>query len=108
MPFKRQMEKDPTKVIELAVKRMLDSNRLRSPRLRRLKVYAGTETTAFANSSLPKDNWLYLDIVQKDVGEIVPKEGDPLITPREGDPASAPADGEILGLLTITITCIIR
>ena len=71
-------------------------------------VYAGTETTAFANSSLPKDNWLYLDIVQKDVGEIVPKEGDPLITPREGDPASAPADGEILGLLTITITCIIR
>ena len=71
-------------------------------------VYAGTETTAFANSSLSKDNWLYLDIVQKDVGEIVPKEGDPLITPREGDPASAPADGEILGLLTITITCIVR
>ena len=62
-------------------------------------VYAGTETTAFANSSLPKDNWLYLDIVQKDVGEIVPKEG---------DPATTPVDGEILGLLTITITCIVR
>ena len=61
-------------------------------------VYAGTETTAFANSSLPKDNWLYLDIVQKDGGEIVPKEGDPLITPREGDPATTPVYGEILGL----------
>ena len=71
-------------------------------------VYAGTETTAFANSSLPKDNWLYLDIVQKDGGEIVPKEGDPIVTPREGDPATTPVDGEILGLLTITITCVVR
>ncbi|MFA6583112.1 MAG: 50S ribosomal protein L13 [Elusimicrobiaceae bacterium] len=42
-PFKRQMEKDPTKIFELAVKRMLDSNKLRAPRLRRLKVYAGSE-----------------------------------------------------------------
>ena len=71
-------------------------------------VYAGTETTSFANSSLPKDNWLYFEIVQKEVGEIVPKEGDQTIIPREGDPASALADGEILGLLTITITCVVR
>ena len=71
-------------------------------------VYAGTETTAFANSSLPKDNWLYLDIIQKDGGEIVPKEGDTEIIPGETEPPAAPTDGEILGLLTITITCIIR
>jgi len=71
-------------------------------------VYAGTETTVFANSTLPKDNWLYLDIVQKDIGEIVPKEEDPTVNPGETEPPAAPPDGEILGLLTITITCIIR
>jgi len=71
-------------------------------------VYAGTETTAFANSTLPKDNWLYFEIVQKDEGTGEPKEGDPIVIPRDGDPASAPADGEILGLLTITITCVVR
>ena len=62
-------------------------------------VYAGTETTAFANSSLPKDDWLYLEIVQKDAGTVVPKEG---------ESGTVPVDGEILGLLTITITCVIR
>ena len=71
-------------------------------------VYAGTETTAFANSSLPKDNWLYLDIVQKDGGEIVPKEGDTEVIPGETEPPATTIDAEILGLLTITITCVIR
>ena len=71
-------------------------------------VYAGTETTAFANSTLPKDNWLYLDIVQKDGGEIVPKEGDTEVIPGETEPPATTTDAEILGLLTITITCIIR
>jgi len=40
IPFKRQMEKDPTKVVRLAVKRMLNSNKLRDRRLKRLKIFA--------------------------------------------------------------------
>ena len=71
-------------------------------------VYAGTETTAFANSTLPQDNWLYLDIIQKDGEEIVPKEGDPAVIPGETEPPATTIDAEILGLLTITITCIVR
>ncbi len=43
IPVKRQMENDPTKVIRLAVRRMLDDNRLRDKRLRRLKIYRGAE-----------------------------------------------------------------
>jgi len=39
-PLKRQMERDPRKVFMLAVKRMLDTNHLRSRQLKRLKVYA--------------------------------------------------------------------
>ncbi len=38
-----QLTKDPTTVIEKAVKGMLPVNRLRPARLARLKVYAGTE-----------------------------------------------------------------
>jgi len=45
VPFKRQMANDPTKVVELAVKRMLDDNRLRAHRMRRLKVFKGPEHT---------------------------------------------------------------
>lgn len=45
IPFLRQMSNDPTKVIHLAVKRMLDSNRLRAHRLKRLRVFAGPEST---------------------------------------------------------------
>ena len=41
MPMKLQMERDPRKVVFLAVKRMLTSNRLRDPQLKRLKLYAG-------------------------------------------------------------------
>jgi large subunit ribosomal protein L13 len=35
----QQMEKDPRKVVELAVKNMLPKNKLRSKRMRRLKVF---------------------------------------------------------------------
>ncbi|MDE2291304.1 MAG: 50S ribosomal protein L13 [Elusimicrobia bacterium] len=39
--YKLQMERDPRRVIELAVKRMLPDNALRRHQLRRLKVYPG-------------------------------------------------------------------
>ena len=42
-PYKRQMEKDPTKVIEIAVFRMLDNNKLRAKRMKRLRIFAGEE-----------------------------------------------------------------
>jgi large subunit ribosomal protein L13 len=42
MPYKLQMERDPRRVIELAVKRMLPDNALRRSQLRRLKVYPGS------------------------------------------------------------------
>jgi len=79
-------------------------------------VYAGTETTAFANSYLPADYWLYLGIIQKDATIIDSADGDPVVTPKEEEPAVPPGeteppaavDGEILGLLTITITCVTR
>lgn len=45
IPFRRQMERDSTKVIHLAVKRMLDSNHLRARRMKRLKVFTGAEST---------------------------------------------------------------
>lgn len=44
IPFARQMEKDPTKVVHLAVKRMLDDNKLRARRLKRLRVFAGEQS----------------------------------------------------------------
>jgi len=43
IPYKRQMENDPRKVLELAVKRMLDSNKLRHGRLKRLKLFVGEQ-----------------------------------------------------------------
>jgi len=36
----KQLDNDPTKIIEWAVKGMLPKNKLQSPRLRRLKVFA--------------------------------------------------------------------
>ncbi len=38
-PFDRMMQKDPRKVIELAVRGMLPKNKLRDKRMRRLKVF---------------------------------------------------------------------
>jgi len=43
VPYRLQMMKDATKVISLAVKRMLPPNRLRSDQMRRLKVYLGAK-----------------------------------------------------------------
>ena len=42
-PVKLQMERDPRRVVWLAVKRMLSVNRLRNPQLKRLKIYTGPE-----------------------------------------------------------------
>ena len=39
MPMSRQMERDPRKVVFLAVKRMIRNNRLRGKQLARLKIY---------------------------------------------------------------------
>ena len=69
--------------------------------------YNGTETTVFSFSSLSKDNWLYFSLATGDGAVEVPANGDEAATPIEGQPAEAPADGEILGLLTITITCVV-
>jgi large subunit ribosomal protein L13 len=40
-PMSRQMERDPRKVVFLAVKRMIRNNRLRGKQLARLKIYTG-------------------------------------------------------------------
>lgn len=40
IPYQRLMEKNPARIIELAVSGMLPKNKLRSIRLRRLKVFA--------------------------------------------------------------------
>ena len=40
MPLKRQMERDPRRVVMLAVRRMLPKNRLARQQLVRLKIYA--------------------------------------------------------------------
>lgn len=44
VPVKRQLGKDARKVIELAVKRMLNDNKLRAKRMKRLKVFVGEDT----------------------------------------------------------------
>ncbi len=44
IPYKRQMENDSTKVLELAVRRMLDDNRLRDKRMKRLRIFTGAQT----------------------------------------------------------------
>ena len=43
-PLRRQMERDPRKVIYLAVKRMIHANRLRSRQLARLQIFPGEQT----------------------------------------------------------------
>jgi large subunit ribosomal protein L13 len=42
-PLRRQMERDPRKVVYLAVKRMINANRLRSRQLARLKIFPGEQ-----------------------------------------------------------------
>lgn len=43
--YQKQLKKDSRKIIENAVNSMLPKNKLRSPRLRRLKVFVGTDHT---------------------------------------------------------------
>ena len=50
-PLRRQMERDPRKVIYLAVKRMIHANRLRSRQLARLKIFPGEQPKAAAKAS---------------------------------------------------------
>ena len=42
-PVKRVLENNPTRELELAVKRMLDENKLRAPSMKRLRLFAGEE-----------------------------------------------------------------
>lgn len=42
-PVARMRKEHPARIIELAVKNMLPKNRLQDPRMRRLKVFAGSE-----------------------------------------------------------------
>ena len=42
VPFRTQMSRDSRRVVYLAVKRMLPTNRLRSKQLKRLKIYPGS------------------------------------------------------------------
>jgi len=43
--FGHLIQRNPTKIIQLAVKGMLPKNKLRDPRMARLKVFAGSEHT---------------------------------------------------------------
>jgi len=44
MPLKRQMERDPRRVLMLAVRRMLPKNRLARKQLARLRIYVNDKT----------------------------------------------------------------
>lgn len=54
IPYKRQMENDSTKVMELSVRRMLDDNRLRDKRMKRLRLFSGTQTQFPLPKAAPK------------------------------------------------------
>lgn len=47
-PIARVMEKDPRKVVYLAIKRMIRANRLRGKQLARLKIYVGDKAPQLA------------------------------------------------------------
>lgn len=51
--LKQQLEKDPTKIIEEAVRRMLPKNKLSDKILDKLKIYAGTEHPHKAQNPQP-------------------------------------------------------
>lgn len=53
MPVKRQMERDPRKVLAWAVKRMLDDNRHRSRQMKRLRIYPADQPAGKAVQGLP-------------------------------------------------------
>lgn len=51
--IKQQMAKDPTKIIEESVRRMLPKNKLADKMLAKLKIYAGTEHPHIAQNPQP-------------------------------------------------------
>lgn len=53
IPVKRQMEQDPTRVLYLAVKRMLDDNTHRSRQLKRLRMYPAGSPASISGEPLP-------------------------------------------------------
>lgn len=52
-PMRRVMEKDPRKVVYLAIKRMINDNRLRGKQLARLKIYPGDKHKHAAQTLIP-------------------------------------------------------
>jgi large subunit ribosomal protein L13 len=54
MPLKRQMERDPRRVLMLAVRRMLPKNRLARQQMVRLKIYAGDKHPHSVNTAKAK------------------------------------------------------
>lgn len=55
-PLSRMMERDPRKVVYLAVKRMIRGNRLRGKQLSRLKIYKGDKHPHAAQSGSNGDS----------------------------------------------------
>lgn len=55
IPLYRMLEKHPTRVLELAVRRMLPQNRLGRQMFKKLKVYAGSEHPHQAQKPEPLD-----------------------------------------------------
>lgn len=55
IPLYRMLEKHPTRVLELAVRRMLPQNRLGRRMFKKLKVYAGSEHPHQAQKPEPLD-----------------------------------------------------
>jgi len=53
-PVARLMEKDPRKVVYLAIKRMIRNNRLRGKQLARLKIYPGENTNGAKSAKAAK------------------------------------------------------
>lgn len=54
---------------------------------------------------LKKDDWLYLSVVSGSGDTIPAGEGDPTVTPPEGGTTPPAGDGEVLGVLTVILTC---
>ena len=72
------------------------------------------EYTVVDHPFLKEDNWLYLSIVSGSGDTIPAGEGDPTGTPDgtgtsgstpEGETTPPAGDGEVIGMLSVTITC---
>ena len=67
--------------------------------------YNSTETTTIDHTFLKKDDWLFLTVVRETGGEVTPIEGETGGTTGEGGTTPPAGDGEVLGILTVVITC---